>query len=119
MCSLTERATQWAGEVVGEYSDEGEKLIIELVAYVKELEARDISDDNEIARLEDGIEALTNKNNALMKAAIAVKNFADPSNWLLHAGCLQWMGELAADHYAEEVLKDISAADIDFNEEVE
>jgi len=38
MDELIDRAMKWAGEVAGEYSDEGEKLIIELVNRIKEIE---------------------------------------------------------------------------------
>lgn len=71
-CDLIERATKWAGETAGEYSDEGEKLIIELVAHIKELD--DLL-NRQKARTEEEAELRGNALNDLDAAKIRIKEF--------------------------------------------
>lgn len=46
---------------------------------------------------------------AAQQAAEALRQFADPSNWSLEPGCLQWAGKRNAIEYAESILAALSA----------
>jgi hypothetical protein len=50
---------------------------------------------------------------ALMEAARAIKQFADPANWSDRVACLQWIGKRHAIDWADDLLSALKAAGIE------